>query len=291
MSCRQLNSGVLLVFALGFGAVSLSGQPVRSGSAAPATLTLDDLLHTAGPAWDEARTRHFVVYAERGRPRISARALGDSLEEGWRNAVSLIAIQPPDAPIVPVLVTHSAGRFPALLSPFSRALTTTPGPGKSAFIILVHNDSIRAYTRHEVMHVVASRALGVAASYWITEGVAVWADGRCQTTSVVNVARDFLARDPGLTVAALAEQFAERAQRNAAERARVYVLAGSLVSFVYDRNGAAGVWALWRQGIPASRDMALTADSITPAWRAWVKNRGDIGESLAPEKFERYACG
>jgi hypothetical protein len=262
---------------------SASAQRGRGEAGMRPVVSLDALLQSTGPGWQRARSPHFLLFAERGeRPRYDPRALLDSLEAAYAHASRLLGVALGAHQPVPVLVTRSRTRFSKFLAPFGKGVANVGGAPEGDFILLVHNDSVRAYVCHEVMHLVAHRAWGPAAAHWVTEGVAVWADGRCQGTSVLAVARDLLREEPGLTAADLAARFTHRLGPDAASRAREYTLAGSLVAFVAERGGRAGVQAVWRRGIPTGRALEpWGADSLAAPWR-----RG-----IPPKALARFGCG
>src|SRR4051812_1846021 len=171
------------------------------------------LLRTAGPSFDSTQSPHFTIYTEHGDRRSAG--VADSLEAAWAHAVALLGMPVPDSPRVSVFVTASRTRFPLLLSPQNRGLTTGVASGPQV-VILVHNDSVRLYARHEVMHAVARRAFGVPnrSSVWLVEGLATYADGRCQSASIAAVARDLLAEMPDLTANELITDFERMAARD-----------------------------------------------------------------------------
>jgi hypothetical protein len=275
---------VLLVTAV---ASAAADAQVRFGAE---VVSLDSLLRTEGPTWRQARSRHFVLYTERGgRPPLAPAALLDSLEAAWRHAGALLGAPAADPSPVTVLVTRAAARFPRVLAPSSRGLTRRTGAGGDV-IILVHNARVRAYTRHEVMHVVARRRWGPPGAPWVDEGLATWADGRCQSATVLAVARDVLRAEPALTAAGLPARFAEGAGPFLAPRHRAYALAASLVGFVYDRGGPEALRALWRDGAsPGGR--ALPGDATTRAWRRYVERAAAGQPGLPAEALAARGCG
>ena len=140
------------------------------------------------------------------------------------------------------------------------------------------------------MHAVSQRAWGPPGSRWVSEGVANWADSRCQSTTVLAVARDLLRAEPRLTAAGLPAHFDSiGAGPFLGPRLSAYALAASMVGFVYDRGGAAALHALWHSGmLPPTPP--LSVDSITPAWRAYVERAAAGTRGLAPAAIEARGC-
>jgi hypothetical protein len=260
-------------------------------------LDLDALLHTPGPAWNVSRSRHFIVYVERGDRNAERNAgITDSLESAWVNAEQILGTRVPDASAVPVLVTASRTRFPRLMIPDNKGLTRWTADG-SAIIILVHNDSVKAYARHEVMHLAAARARGHPRSTapWLTEGLATYADGRCQGTTIAAVARDLLRESPAMTIDDATARFLQTATLN---RARTYVLVGTIVGYLWESRGRDGVRALWqgRDSLAASVPTASAPGSPfksdpSIAWHAYVARVGGKRPGIDTAAFRRAGCG
>jgi hypothetical protein len=293
-SVKRLWLVLLVVAAERHTAFAQSGQ---GSSPSASSLVLDSLLHAPGPPWTIFRSQHFVVYVERGDRNAKRNAgIADSLESAWINAEQLVGTRISDTSAVPVLVTASRARFPRLMIPDNKGLTrwTTAG---SAIIILVHNDSVKAYTRHEVMHLAAVRAWGYprTTGAWINEGLATYADGRCQGTTIAAVARDLLRQSPAMTIDDATARFLQTATLN---RARAYVLVGTIVGYLWESRGRDGVRALWqgRDSLATSVPTASAPGSPfksdpTIAWHAYVARVAGKQPGIDDAAFRRAGCG
>lgn len=262
----------------------VSGGPVRASE-----LHLDTLLASAGPSWRLGQSKHFVVYVERDN-RFAIRAeMLDSLETAWQSAVALLGAPVADGPRIPVLVTASRTRFPRLLDAQGKGLTTRMPEG-GEIIILIRNDSVRAHTRHEVMHVVSQRAWGWGspARTWLVEGLATFADGRCQTTSITAVARDLFRATPSVTAQDVAQGFVSLWR---ADRARAYILAGTLVGSLWEGRGREGVRRLWQGVDTLTATSRLDANDPTAVWHGYVMRHAATARSLDTTAFRRLGCG
>jgi hypothetical protein len=256
----------------------------------PDVIALDSLLQSAGPTWQQARSPHFVLYAERGVPMpLSSAKFLDSLEDAWTHDSALLGAYGIDQLPVAVLVTHSPSRFPAVLVSSNRGVVRRDNLGGDV-IILVHNDSVRAFTRLEVMHVIQRRLWGSPGPPWVDEGIATFADGRCQSTTVLAVARDLLHAEPGLRASDLAERYRTGAGPLLGRRIRAYALAASFVNFVYDRGGAEALHVLRRDGSPPSR-LFPAMDSLTEPWRTYVEHAAAGKPGLSPSALDAGGCG
>ena len=245
------------------------------------------LLQTAGPGWDSASSHHFLVYAEHGeRPRYDIRALIDSLETAWRDGLAILESPEPDLPRITVLVTRSRHRFAPTMSPTNKGIAIA-AQSDGETILLVHNDSVRLYARHEVMHTLSRRAWGGSPPWWIMEGIAVVADGRCLGSSSMAVARDVLRAKPELTAGVFAKSFRDMVREDLAS---AYVLAGSLVSFLRARGGMPLVRQAWTLE-PDLIDLPATSDLTRTDWRTYVE-RATVGQpGIRLDSLARFGCG
>lgn len=229
--------------------------------------------------------------APRAAGVLAPDVLLDSLEGAWTHAVALLGAAPPDTLPVAVIVTESWARFSQFLAPSARGLTFAGNERTRAFVVLVHNDSARAYARHEIMHVVSGAVWRLPVAPWVAEGVATWADGRCQGTSVLAVARDLLQQEPGLTLRALPARFAADVGGGLGPRHSVYALAASAVAFVHARGGRAALHALWQTGTVDPGSPPLSDEALTTAWRQYVRRAAAGDPGLARDALVQRGCG
>ena len=266
-------------------------QPSGTRMLQPGTVALDSLRQTAGPTWRHEVSRHFTVYLEEPIDARSLKATTDSLESAWVAAVALLDHVVPDAPHAYVFVTRSRTRFAGLVSPEAKGLTMRLRSGDDV-IMLVQNDSVRPYTRHEVMHLASFRAWGApgVSMAWLAEGLATFADGQCQSSTVLAASRDLLAARPMLRVHDVVENFVPMWLT---ERAVAYVLAGSLVDYLWFSRGRDGVKRLWngRDSIIDVGVLPGTGGQQTAGWRKYVARAAVGAPALSMEAFRRAGCG
>ena len=257
---------------------------------------VDSLLRASGVEWERRRGRRIVLYTAAGvsSPRtLAPSALLDSLDAAWIHAVALAGAPPADTAPIVVVVTPSWERFPRLLAASARGVAYEGGRGAGPLILLVHHDSARAYVRHEVMHVVAPAVWGAPATQWVAEGVATWADGRCQGTSVLAVARELLQAEPELTVGGLPARFRRGIGRRVGPRHAAYVLAASFVAFVDAVAGRDALRAVWRTGNTDAGGPTVSGDdaAVTAAWRRFVERAAADEPGLAAGALAAHGCG
>lgn len=280
------------------GVSTLAGAP-RIEAQAPsvaeklAAIDLDVMRTSAGAPFRRFQSRHFELYAEYGEPTASR--MLDSLEEALTHAYAFLGAPMNDPAPITVFVTASRTRFPLVLTPTNKGARVKRADGRDV-IVLVVNDSVRSYARHEVMHVVGFRAWGGqrVPPEWMAEGLATYADGLCQGVPIVAVARDLLRQSPTLTVAELTQQFRARTD---VDRHGSYVLAASLIDYLWQTRGRDGFKRIWQgiDSLPTGADSRLgfgTADAtLTRAWRAHVERVAAMRTGLSPTALQRFGCG
>jgi hypothetical protein len=118
--------------------------------------------------------------------------------------------------------------------------------------------------RHEFAHLLSHRRWGRPRTYWLSEGVAVFAVGHCAGKSLHAWA--LAAREAGdpLTLQSLVPfDFS---------RAAPHLIAGSFVQHVAERHGIDAVRVLWTEGLPAShRATGLSAEALEAEWVAHLE--------------------
>jgi hypothetical protein len=288
-SVRQRREVALVACLLTIGSAAL-----RSQDAVPrldsASTTLESLLHTRGPPWVPHQSPHFRIFAERPMREGELARVADSLEGAWRHARSLLEYSINDDPRATVLVTRSRTRFAGLVPKQGKGLYTQLR-ADGGVIVLVRNDSVRAYSRHEVMHLVAFSGWGSPrGGWWLAEGLATFADGTCQHTTIAAVGRDRLRAQPSLTATALQRRFLELWR---ADRAMAYVLAGTLVDYLWATRGREGVRRLWQGGDSLDEQSVLpgAGGELTRGWRAHVERSAGNASGIDSTSFRRAGCG
>jgi hypothetical protein len=278
----------VLILLTTFARTALAQTASTSLRSSPAG-TVDWFLNTAGPGWDSTTSRHFAVHLERPVRANGVARMVDSLEAAWVASVDLLHSAVADEPRVHVFVTASRTRFGPAVGLEAKGLTTHL-PDGSYVVVLVQNDSVRAYARHEVMHVVSSRAWGTPSSAWLNEGLATFADGRCQGTTIIAVGRDLLAARPGSTATELLTNFIPLWR---SERATAYVLAGTFVDYLWSTRGRAGMYRLWR-GTDSLEDVSILPGAggpLTARWHAHVRIHPGDAKGVPLTSFQRLGCG
>lgn len=288
MSSRALTShcGALLLVLCCFTERIESQGSSRLGF----PVTLRALLSTTGPKLEQLGSERFALYSE--LPRSQTATVLDSLEEAFAHSTALLGATPQQTTPVPVIVTTSPTRFAPLLSLSTKGFRGILEDG-SSFIILVVNDSVRPYTRHEVMHDVSFKLWGATheGGSWMSEALATYADGQCQNVANIVVARDLLKRNPTLTMEELAERFWAM---SALDKHATYVLGASVIGFLWQAGGRETVRRVWQNGEwPSASALGGSppASDLNSRWRAYVARTAGSRAGLDPDRLTRNGCG
>jgi hypothetical protein len=288
MNSRALKSycGAILLTLCCFTANIESQGSARLGL----PVTLRELLSTAGPKLEQLGSDRFMLYSE--LPRSQTSTILDSLQEAFAHSTALLGAELPEATPVPVIVTTSRTRFAPLLSPSTKGFRGVLADG-SSIIVLVVNDSVRPYTRHEVMHDVSFKLWGAAheGGGWMSEALATYADGRCQNVPNIVVARDLLKKKPTLTMEELAKRFWDM---STLDRHGTYVLGASVIEFLWQSGGRETVRRVWQKGewpsASAPGGSPFAAD-LNSRWRSYVARTAGTRVGLDPDRLRRNGCG
>ena len=254
---------------------------------------VDTLRQSVGLTWHRLQSRHFIVYSEYRGTRAQAHL--DSLEAAWAHDLALLGTNEVDTTAITVFVTASRMRFPRIMTPVTKGTAGPSADGRDV-IVLVQNDSVRLYARHEVMHVLARRAWGLgpmANGEWFREGLATFADGACQGIPLSATARDLLHGQPSMTSARLRTEFTEL---HRSSRATAYVFAGSFVEYLWSARGRDGVERLWKgnDSIPAAGaliGLPFARSALDGEWRAYTEHAARGRAGVAPDALLRHGCG
>lgn len=159
---------------------------------------------------------------------------------------------------------------------------------RTASVFLVTNPEWRAFERHEVMHVLATRLWGAPAEpgAWIQEGLAQFADGRCGGYPLDPVVVG-LAEDAGyVPIDTLITRFRELNDLTA------YIQAASFVGYLYRTHGREVVRDVWRQGLePAAAALDRTPAELMTAWKRSLPPATDAPPPGRVAAIRSHGCG
>jgi len=240
MLLRQLLA-VALLFA---GLEILSGQ-VRT-NVRPSGLAQRILEHPATSV-KTVEQRNFRFHFESGS--LAEKHL-DELQRHAEDArtKALLLLQEDDfLPVLDVFYIRSRDEMQEIIGMKAKGFTDH----RSRTVILVYNDSTRAYHNHEIMHAVALGLWGFPAdsNHCFIEGMAVYADNPCLGYPVHQIAAYLMHEKKLISFDALFNRF--RSQEDMPS----YMEAGSVFQFLVETYGQRKVKELWQKGVTEIRSI------------------------------------
>jgi Peptidase MA superfamily len=111
-------------------------------------------------------------------------------------------------------------------------------------VLLVVNDSTRPYLRHELMHLMSVNVLGPSTkiSFWMNEGLSVYAEGTCVSHSLDELGAFFLYKNLFISIDTLETNFWGSPDMLA------YMESGFIVRFLVTTYGLEKFKRLWNEG-------------------------------------------
>lgn len=151
------------------------------------------------------------------------------------------------SPILDIFYIRSRDRMQEIIGMKAKGFTDY----RSRTILLVYNDSTRAYHNHEVMHAVALGLWGFPAdsNHCFIEGMAVHADDPCLGYPVHQIAAYLLHERQLIPFDVLFNNF--RKQKDMPS----YMEAGSVMQFLLETYGHRKVKELWQKGMKEIRSI------------------------------------
>jgi hypothetical protein len=197
------------------------------------------------------------LYIQRGTDAdANSRPLTDSLLQAQAHVLALLE-EPPGNDFAELFILGSRADMQRLAG---RPLAGFVQQGE-ATAFFVWSSGYRAPLRHELAHLYTLQRWGQppagAAATWLVEGIGAWAGGPWLGKSPDALAAGLLASGRLPSVDELAARFRQLDEDVALPSA------GSLIGFVYAREGIAGLRGRWRSGAGA----ALPDSGLSAAWR------------------------
>jgi hypothetical protein len=274
--------------AVAFAAAAVVASACHAGTGADPGL-IASALARPGVGWSQHDVEHFRLYAVEGSYAAAhLPALGAAAERARTHDLELLG-----DPVYPRRVT-------LLFVPTREAMRSFVGWPAGGWGVAAENgaffvasDSLSPALRHELMHVFSWNQWGTpfggpGGGQWISEGLATYAVGGCQDIGVHTLAATYAGTGQLLPWTDLATRFDVRTLAS-------YAQAGSIVAFVRERFGDAGLRRLWRDGLPGlEAATGISVDRLERLWRAVLAAapptaRPEDGRSLAA-RVRRQGC-
>lgn len=232
-----------------------------------------------GPVWIRDSTAHFQLHAQRGVPAAdSLQAVGQKMED---LQVQLLA----------TLHEKEALRLQVYFLKDRETLATYTGYPANGYtdthkgiIYLVNKAGTPLPLRHELMHALSWRHWGVPSSYWLSEGIAVFAVAQCGGYNLHALAHGISRQGKIVPFSTLTDTFDFRALEPSLQ-------AASLVQYIYETYGWAALKSIWRNGLEeGARSAGTTAAALEKQWKAFI-DRKELETPIDWEAIRSRGCG
>lgn len=170
------------------------------------------------------------------------------------------------------------------------ALTGTPVTGYAYFdagaVVLVFNETWRAFERHELTHVVTLGTWPGPAGDAISEGLATYVDGRCGGYDNGRVTRTILDTQNLIPLDALVADF------RGWEDLAAYLQAASVIDFTVRQLGSEVIRTLWDRGLQAVPELLeIPPPDYESTFQEWLSTTYDPIPPAAWNAIRLAGCG
>lgn len=217
--------------------------------------------------WTRDSTSHFKLQAQKGvRSENNLKAIGERLEDVQKELLVLLNEQEEQNLDVYFLkdretLTSYTG-FPA------NGYTDT----QKDIIYFVDKDPFHLALRHEMMHALSWRLWGNPKEYWISEGVAVYAAGKCGENSLHALAHDINKQEKLISFANLTDTFDFKAIEPSLQSA-------SMVQYICEVYGMSALKGFWEKGLDDAQNIiGISITELEKRWRIHIQQKKYITE-------------
>lgn len=228
--------------------------------------------------WTQYATSHFRLKAQKGvRSERKLKVIGEQLEGIQQEILTMLNETEKQQLVVYFLKDRqtlaSYTGYPA------KGYTDT----ENGVIYFVDRDPFHLALRHETMHALSWRLWGPPSSYWLSEGLAVYAAGSCGNYNLHALAHAINMQGNIISFKSLTENFDFRALEPSLQ-------AASMVKFIYENYGVKALKHIWKNGIKNSEErIGSSAKKLALIWKSHIEQEEfNIGASL--EKIKENGC-
>lgn len=265
----------------------VSGLIACRGSEPPPAGLARAALSQPGARWEHTSRPGLRIY---WKPHSYAAGLSDSMaaraREARRHDLALLGARDFSPPI-DLFYFDDRGALEALAG--TRATGFSDRANRA--VLLVANPGWRPFERHEIMHVLAYNLWGPPADPpdWISEGLAVFADGRCAGFPIDALVAQWRSAGALFPADTLVTRFRSLGDL------RAYLQAGSFIGWIYNTRGRDAVRQLWQRGVGGAPGAlsSVALDSLDAAWRRSLAAEQGLPKIPAGDlkRIQERGCG
>lgn len=236
---------------------ALAQAPADSSWFAHPTETVQTVFTDSTVTWDSTEVGQVRLYTQPGSYAWARRdSLAHAAEDAVRNAVELL-----DLDAFPhglrVFMLNSRDQMDYFIGHRYKGLALY----RDDAALLVCNESIRPYFRHELFHCVSLPVLGNTDT-WLREGAAVAADGSCLKYDNPTVAAYLVQSGKAIPLEDLVEHFGDHKDMI------TYLQSASLFLYLRDTYGMDAIRSLWQGSLLDSEAiLGISLPDLEARWR------------------------
>lgn len=253
---RPVCLGLGVLWSLGCGGTVRDSTQEVPLPLPPATGEVLSTLHHPSFDWDSTRTEHFAIYTQPGSYASSGvdslclqaeeavgRALEVLQEDGYPQAIRLFMLD-------------SRDQMESLIGMHVKGISLFEDHG----ILMVYNQNVRPYLRHEVFHSVSIGLWGMPDT-WVREGSAVFADGECLGYTLEQLGAYLVESGKAVDLPRLVDEFDRSADMI------TYLESAGLFRFIYQNYDIDRLKAFWQGGSGSAEEtLGTTLEELQWAW-------------------------
>jgi hypothetical protein len=275
----KTSAAIFLVFVLSI--LSCGG---RNAEVAPPAGLAKQVLADSSYTWIAVRTPHFRFYYEANTYAAQHFAeLRQGAEEARLHALEILG-EKNYAPVIDLFYLDSREKM-------IPALGSQPAgwsEHQSNTVLLACNENLRAFHRHEIMHVLSMNLwkLPPLLESWLLEGLAVYADAPCAGYSLHEIAAHLQRENKLISLYSLVLRFHKQ------EDLRAYMQSGSFVQFLFETYGREKFRRLWERGVTHLPEITGKGYRETEMeWREFLKKFVPAHSDVDWDTLIEEGCG
>lgn len=210
-------------------------------------------------SWVRDSTAHFKLQAQVGvRSADSLKSIGQKMEKVQKEILALLNDRNPQK--LQLYFLKDRATLASYTGYSAKGYTDT----HKGILYFVDQDPFHLPLKHETAHALSWRLWGTPKEYWISEGLAVFANKACGGYNLHVLANALYRHGKLVPFQNLVDSFDFRALEPSLQ-------AASVVQYIYDTYGVAALKAFWQKGWASSHAIIdLPATTLEQQWKAWI---------------------
>lgn len=228
--------------------------------------------------WVRDSTLHFTLQAQVGvRSVDSLKSIGRKMESIQKEILELLHESSPQN--LQLYFLKDRATLAGYTGYSAKGYTDT----QRGILYFVDVDPFHLPLKHETTHALSWRLWGTPKEYWISEGLAVFANNNCGNYPLHVLAHALHREGKLVPFQNLVNSFDFRALEPSLQ-------AASVVQYIYETYGVAALKAFWQKGWQASDSIiGLPSTTLEQQWKAFIA-QSTLNALVNWEKIKTHGC-